>query len=79
MKTQRGLVGVAVTVLVASLCVAALTELQDSGIAAGGRNPVSGLRLALYAVGAVGVIILGAAYFGLAGVVMSIARHPAAY
>lgn len=75
MKTQRGLVGVAVTVLVASLCVAALTELQDSGIAAGGRNPVSGLRLALYAVGAVGVIILGAAYFGLAGVVMSIARQ----
>jgi two-component system phosphate regulon sensor histidine kinase PhoR len=50
-------------------------ELQDSGIAAGGRSPVSGLRLALYAVGAVGVIVLGVAHFGLARVVMSIARQ----
>ena len=75
MKTRRVLVGVAVTVTVASLCVAALMELQDSGIAAGGRSPVSGLRLALYAVGAVGVIVLGVAHFGLARVVMSIARQ----
>ncbi|RPJ37476.1 MAG: hypothetical protein EHM35_06390 [Planctomycetaceae bacterium] len=75
MKTQRGLVGVAVTVTVASMCVAALAELQVFSIAAGVRSPVSGLRLALYAVGAVGVIILGAAHFRLAGVVTSIARQ----
>jgi len=55
--------------------VAALAELQDSGIAAGGRNPVSGVRLALYAVGAVGVVVLGAVHFRLAGVVTSIARQ----
>ncbi len=75
MKTQRVLVGVAVTVTVASLCVAALTELQVSSIAAGGRNPVSGLRLALYVVGAVGVIILGVVHLRLVGGVMSIARQ----
>ena len=67
MKTQKGLVGVAVTVTVASMCVAALAELQVFSIAAGVRSPVSGLRLALYAVGAVGVIILGVAHFRLAG------------
>ncbi len=75
MKTQKGLVGVAVTVTVASMFVAVLAELQVFSIAAGVRSPVSGLRLALYAVGAVGVIILGAAHFRLAGVVTSIARQ----
>jgi two-component system phosphate regulon sensor histidine kinase PhoR len=75
LKARKSLVGVAVTVAVASMCVAALAELQDSGIAAGGRNPVSGVRLALYAVGAVGVIVLGVVDFRLAGVVTSIARQ----
>jgi two-component system phosphate regulon sensor histidine kinase PhoR len=75
LKTQRGLVGVAVAVMAASVCVAALTELQNSGIAAGGRNPGCGLRLVLYAVGAVGVIFLGLIHYRLAGVVTSIARQ----
>jgi len=75
LKTQRSLAWVAVTVAVASMCVAALVELQDLSIAAGGRNPVSGLRLALYAVGAVGVIFLGWVYFRLAGGITSIARQ----
>jgi len=60
-------------ITIASFCVAALAELQDSGIAAGGRSPVSGLRLALYAVAAVGVIVLGVVYTRLARVVTSIA------
>ena len=75
MKTARSLAWVAVTVTVASLCVAAVAELQDVGIAAGGRNPVAGLRLALYAVAAVGVVFLGSVYFRLAGVVTSTARQ----
>jgi two-component system phosphate regulon sensor histidine kinase PhoR len=75
LKARKSLVWVAVAVAVASLCVAALTELQDSGIVAGGRNPVSGLRLALYAVAAVGVTFLGVVYFRQAGAVTSIARQ----
>lgn len=75
MKTQRVLAGVAVILAVASLCVAALADLQDFNIAAGGRSPVPGLRLALYAVGAVGVVVLGVVHFRLARVVMSIARQ----
>jgi two-component system phosphate regulon sensor histidine kinase PhoR len=75
LKARKSLAWVAVTVTVASLCVAALAELQDSGIAAGGRSPASGVRLALYAVGAVGVIVLGIVHFRLAGVVTSIARQ----
>lgn len=75
MKTQRRLAWVAVTVTVASMCVAALAELQDVGIASGGLGPVAGLRLALYAVAAVGVIFLGLVYFRLAGVVTSTARQ----
>jgi len=55
--------------------VAALAERQDLGIAAGGRSLVIGLRLALYAVGAVGVIMVGFVYFRLAGRVTSIARQ----
>ncbi|MBN1510209.1 MAG: hypothetical protein JW955_25400, partial [Sedimentisphaerales bacterium] len=73
LKAQKSLVWVAVTIAVASLCVAALAELQDSGIVAGGRSLLRGGRLVLYGVGAVGVISLGAAYFRLAGVVTSIA------
>jgi two-component system phosphate regulon sensor histidine kinase PhoR len=75
LKAQKSLVGVAVTIAVASLCVAALAELQDSGIAAGGRSPLCGVRLALYGVGAVGVIALGAVDLRLVGTVTSIARR----
>lgn len=75
LKARKSLVWIAVAVTVASLCVAVLTELQDSGITSGGRNPVSGLRLALYAVGAVGVTVVGAVYSRLAGAVTSIARQ----
>lgn len=76
MKTQRILAWIAVIVAVAATCVAALAELQDfTSNVAGGRNPVAGLRLALYAVGAVGVIFVGRICMRLAGVVTSIARQ----
>jgi two-component system phosphate regulon sensor histidine kinase PhoR len=57
------------------MCVAVWAELQDLSIAAGGRNLVAGLCLALYAVGAVGVIFLGTVYVRLAGLVTSTARQ----
>jgi len=75
LKTQRSSAWVAVAVSVASLCVAAWAQLQDLSIAAGGRSPITGLRLALYIVGAVGVIFVGFAYFRLVGRVTSIARQ----
>ena len=75
LKTQRSLAWVAVTVAVASTGVAVWAQLQDLGNTAGGRSPVIGLRLALYAVGAVGVIFVAFAYFRLAGQVTSIARQ----
>jgi len=75
LKTQRSIAWVAVAVSVASLCVAAWAQLQDLSIVAGGRSPITGLRLTLYIVGAVGVIVVGSAYFRLAGRVTSIARQ----
>lgn len=75
MKRRMSLVIVATVVVVASLCVAAMAELQAFGIGVGGRSLLVGLRLATYAVGAMGAIVLGLAGHRLAGVVTSIARQ----
>lgn len=75
MRRQRSLVWAATVTAIASLCVAALTGLIDSGIGEGWRNGVVALRLIACCVGAVGVIVLGLTYHRLAGVVMSIARQ----
>ena len=73
MKSHRGLVWVAVAAAVASLSMAALTELLGCGIATGGRSEWVVLRLATYAIGAMGVIFLGWTCHRFAGVVTSIA------
>jgi two-component system phosphate regulon sensor histidine kinase PhoR len=66
---------VVMAVVVAALGAATLATLHDWNTAAGGRAPSMALRLALYAVGAVGVIFLGLSYVRLAGAVTSIARQ----
>lgn len=73
MKSHRGLVWVAVAAAVASLSIAALTELLGCGIAAGGRSEWLVLRLAIYTIGAVGVIFLGWTCHRFDGVVTSTA------
>jgi hypothetical protein len=75
LRRHRNLVWVAVAVAIAALCTAALTESQNSGIGVGWRNPFTALRLIMYAVGAVGVVVLGLSCHKLAGMVTSIARR----
>jgi len=72
---QRSLVWAVTATVIASLCVATLTGLYDSGIGEGWRNGTVALRLIACCVGAVGVIFLGLTYHRLAGAVMSIARQ----
>jgi len=72
-KSHRGFVWVAVAAAVASLSIAALTELLGCGIAAGGRSEWLVLRLAIYTIGAVGVIVLGWTCHRFDGVVASTA------
>ena len=73
MKRQRSWVWVATVIAVAALCGAALAELQHSGIGVGWRGWLAVLRLITYAVGAMGVILLGFGYAKLVGAITSIA------
>lgn len=75
MKRQRRLVWAAIAMVMASLCIAALTGLFDSGIGEGWRNPWVAGRFVACCIGAVGVIFLGLAYHRLAGTIASIARQ----
>lgn len=75
MRRQRRLVWAAAGMVMASLCLAALTGLYDSGIGVGWRNGFVAWRLAACCLGAVGVIVLGLAYHRLARTVASIARQ----
>ncbi len=61
--------------VMASLCIAALTGPFHSGIGVGWRNHLVAWRLIACCSGAVGVIILGLAYHRLAGAIASIARQ----
>lgn len=61
--------------VMASLCIAALTGPFHSGIGVGWRNHLVAWRLIACCIGAVGVIILGLAYHRLAGAIASIARQ----
>ena len=75
MRRQRSLGWAATALVIASLGIAALTGLYNSGIGVGWRNPLVALRLIACCVGAVGMIFLSVAYHRLAGVVVSIARQ----
>ena len=75
MRRQRSLVWAATILVIASLGVAALTGLYDSGIGVGWRNGFVAARLIACCVAAVGVTFLGLTYHRLAGAVMSIARQ----
>lgn len=75
MRRLRSLGWAATATVIASLGVAALTGLYNSGIGVGWRNHVVLLRLIACCVGAVGVTFLGLAYHRLIGVVMSTARQ----
>lgn len=75
MRRRRRLVWAAAGMVMASLCLAALTGLYDSGIGVGWRNGFVAWRLAACCLGAVGVIVLGLAYHRLARTVASIARQ----
>jgi two-component system phosphate regulon sensor histidine kinase PhoR len=75
LRARRSFVWAAASVAVASLALAAQTELQSFDMVAGGRSALGALHLTLYAVGAVGVIFLGLSCSRLAGVVTSIARQ----
>lgn len=75
MRRQRRLVWAAIAMVMASLCIAALTGPFHSGIGVGWRNHLVAWRLIACCIGAVGVIILGLAYHRLAGAIASIARQ----
>lgn len=75
MRRQRRLVWAAMGTVMASLCIAALTGLYDSGIGEGWRNGLVAWRLIACCLGAVGAIVLGLAYHRLARTVASIARQ----
>ncbi len=75
MRRQRRLVWAAIAMVMASLCIAALTGPFHSGIGVGWRNHLVAWRLIACCIGAVGVIFLGLAYHRLAGAVASIARQ----
>jgi len=74
-RRQRRLVWAAIAMVMASLCIAALTGPFHSGIGVGWRNHLVAWRLIACCLGAVGVIFLGLAYHRRAGTVASIARQ----
>jgi len=74
-RRQRRLVWAAIAMVMASLCIAALTGPFHSGIGVGWRNHLVAWRLIACCIGAVGVIFLGLAYHRLAGAIASIARQ----
>lgn len=74
-RRQKRLVWAAIATVMASLCIAALTGLHDSGIGEGWRNGLVAWRLIACCVGAMGVAFLGLAYYRLTRTVASIARQ----
>lgn len=75
MKRQRCIIGIVTGMVVASLATAVLAELQGAGAAPRGSNWLTPLCLAVYGIGAVGVIFLGLGYARLAGAITSIAAQ----
>ncbi len=75
MRRQKRLVWAAIVMVMASLCIAALTGLRDTGLGEGWRNGLVAWRLIAGCLGATGAIVLGLAYYRLAGRMASVARQ----
>jgi len=75
LRRRESSVWAAMVIVVAAMCVAALTELFDSGIAAGWHSLFTVLRVIAVGIGTVGVTFVGLAYVRLARAVTSLAEQ----
>ncbi len=78
-RGQRSTVWIAAAAALIALLMAVLAQWQETGLGLGRWSGLAPLRLALYGLGAVGVVVLGVGYGRLTGVITSTAaRLPAA-
>ncbi len=74
-RGQRSIVWIASAAALVALLSAVLAQWQETGLGTAGWPGLAPLQLAIYGLGAVGVVVLGVGYGRLAGVITSIAAQ----